>query len=262
MTEQGRGAVVVSRRGAVAILTLNEPKSLNALSPAIKSALEESLPALLTDGEVRAIVVTGEGRGFCAGGDVRAMEERRAVATRERMRRNYRWLVPLITADKPVIAAVNGLTVGAGLSLALTADVVVAARSARFKAGFRGIGAVPDLGVAYALPRAVGMLRAKDLLFSNREIGAEEAQAIGLVSVVAEPEALMDKALAIAEDLAAGPTISFGLTKQLLQRGYHLPLETFLEAEGLAQATAFNSADFAEGVEAFRAKRPPDFHGR
>ena len=145
--------------------------------------------------------------------------------------------------------------------LALTGDLVCAAADAKFKAGFPGIGAVPDLALAYTLPRAVGMIRAKELLFSNREVGAAEAHAMGFVSHVAEPAALMDTAIGLATTLAAGPTIAFGLTKQLLQRAYELPLEGYLEFEGMAQTTAFGSADFAEGVAAFRGKRKAVFEG-
>src|SRR5947209_1370579 len=127
------GSVIVTRQDAVAILTLNEPRSLNALSPAIKAGLEEYLPALLLDPQVRALVITGTGRAFCAGGDIGAMDERASVATCERMRRSHRWLAALLSADKPVITAVNGVAAGAGFSLALTGDIACAARNARFK---------------------------------------------------------------------------------------------------------------------------------
>jgi len=255
-------SVEVRREGAVAVLKLNEPRTMNSFSDGIKAGLETHLPMVLDDAEVRALVITGEGRAFCAGGNIRNMDDRRTFAVRTRMRRHRRWLLPLLNADKPVITAVNGAAAGAGLSLALTGDIIIASREARFKAGFPGLGAAPDLGLAYTLPRIVGMLKAKEILLTNREYSAEEALAIGLVTRVVAPEALMETALSVAAEVARGPTTSLGLTKDLLQRAFALPLEEFLEAEGAAQAIAFGSEDFAEGVAAFKGKRKPAFPGR
>ena len=188
MTGNEHRSVLLRREGAVAVVTLNEPGSLNALSGGIKAGIEETLPALIVDPEIRAIVLTGTGRAFCAGGDIRAMDDRATVSMRRRMQRSYRWLIPLLTADKPVVTAVNGIAAGAGFSLALAGDVVVASTAAAFKPGFPGIGAVPDLSLAWTLPRAVGMLRAKDILLFNREVPAAEARAIdGIVAVVTSP---------------------------------------------------------------------------
>lgn len=258
----GEPAVIVRREGAVAVVVLNEPRSMNALSGAIKDGLAGQIPALVQDDTVRALVITGIGKAFCAGGDIRAMDERGVNQVRARMERSYRWLFPLLSAPKPVVTAINGAAAGAGLSLALAGDIIVAARDARFKAGFPGLGACPDLGVAYTLPRAVGLPRASDILLTNREVSAEEAFAMGLATRLVEPEALMATALEIAQGLAAGPTVSLGFTKRLMRRAYELPLEGFLEQEAMAQAAAFGTEDFAEGVAAFRAKRRPSFSGR
>jgi 2-(1,2-epoxy-1,2-dihydrophenyl)acetyl-CoA isomerase len=262
MSEGAGDSVRVEWTGAVATLILNEPKSMNAMSAGIKAGIETHLPGLLADSGVRAIILTGTGKAFCAGGDIRSMDDRATLSVKTRMTRTYRWLIPLLTADKPIIAAVNGAAAGAGLSLALTADLIVAARDARFKAGFPGIGAVADLGLAYTLPRAIGHQRASDILLTNREVGAEEAHAMGLVARLAEPEALMATAMELAQALAAGPTVSLALTKRLMRRAYELPLEGFLESEAMAQVVAFGSGDFDEGVAAFKAKRKPDFKGR
>jgi len=257
----GDAAVVVERRGAVGLVRLNETKSLNALSPSIKDGFEAALDEFLPDPAVRALVITGTGRAFCAGGDIRAMDDRGTVTMRRRMHGAYRWLVPLLTADKPVITAINGVAAGAGLALAMTGDIVLASSAARFKAGFAGIGAVPDLSLAWMLPQAVGLVRAKAILLENREFGATEALAIGLVTRVTDPEALLDHALATAASLASGPTVTFGVTKQLLRRAHDTPLESFLELEAMAQTVAFGSADFTEGVAAFRGKRRAAFGG-
>jgi 2-(1,2-epoxy-1,2-dihydrophenyl)acetyl-CoA isomerase len=255
-------SVKVVRDGAVAEIVLNEPQSMNALSPGIKAGLEANLPVLLDDPGVRAIILTGTGRAFCAGGDIRAMDDRAPVSVRDRMERSYRWLTPLLNAGKPIVTAINGAAAGAGLSLAMTGDVVIAARDARFKAGFPGLGAAADLGLAYTLTRAVGHVRASDILLTNREVTAEEAFAMGLASRLVEPADLMSTARQVAAGLAAGPTVSLGMTKRLLRRAYDLSLESFLEEEGLAQVLCFNSEDFAEGVAAFKGKRKPDFRGR
>jgi 2-(1,2-epoxy-1,2-dihydrophenyl)acetyl-CoA isomerase len=260
--QTSEASVIVSREGSVATLILNEPKSMNALSGGIKAGIEDHLPDLLTDDSVRAVILTGSGRAFCAGGDIRAMDDRQTVSVRGRMERTYRWLRLLLTADKPIITAVNGAAAGAGLSLALTGDIICASRDAKFKAGFAGIGAAADLGLAYTLPRAVGFQRASEIILTNREVSAEEAHAIGLVTRLAEPGEVMTLAHSIAASLAEGPTMSYALTKRLLRRAYEMPVEGFLEFEGLSQVVAFGSDDFAEGVAAFKGKRKPSFEGR
>lgn len=255
-------SVRVERDGAVATLALNEPKTMNAMSAGIKTGIEDNLPGLLADPQVRAIVITGTGKAFCAGGDIRSMDDRGTLSVKTRMTRTYKWLIPLLTADKPIICAVNGAAAGAGLSLALTGDLILASRDARFKAGFPGLGAAADLGLAYTLPRAIGYQRASDILLTNREVSADEAHAMGLVARLVEPEALMATTMEVARALAAGPTVSLGLTKRLLRRAYELPIEGFLEQEAMSQVVAFGSEDFAEGVAAFKGKRKPDFRGR
>lgn len=254
-------SVAVERLGAVSVIRLNEPQTLNALSPGIKAGLTAAVSSLVGDPETRVIVITGTGRAFCAGGDLRSMDDRRPVAVRRRMQASHEWVLRLLTCEKPVLTAVNGVAAGAGFSIALLGDIAYAAEDARFKAGFPGIGAAPDLALAYTLPRAVGAMRAKEILLTNREIGATEAKTLGLVAQVFAPESLMDEVMALAGRLAEGPSIAFGQTKRLIARSFELPLEAFLEQEAYAQMTAFGSADFAEGVAAFRARRKPEFHG-
>lgn len=259
---EAASSVMVERDDGVGIIRLNEPATLNALSAGIKAGMAAAVADLLPDRSVRAILITGEGRAFCAGGDIRSMNEHQTVAVRRRMQVSHDWLGKLLSCEKPIVTAVNGVAAGAGFSIALVGDVVCAADNARFKAGFPGIGAVPDLAIAYALPRAVGALRAKDILLTNREIPASEALMLGIASRIVPADELQVEALAVAKALAKGPSIAFGLTKRLIARAYELPLEAFLEQEAFAQMTAFGSDDFKEGVAAFQAKRKPEFRGQ
>ncbi len=254
-------AIVLSLHGAVAVLRLNEPKSMNALSGRIKAAFERLVPKLLDDDNVRVLLITGTGKAFCAGGDIRNMGERRPVKVHARMQRTQHWAGRLLLSGKPVVTAVNGAAAGAGLSLAMMGDIILASSEARFKGGFPALGAVPDLGLLYSLPRAIGMPRAKDMLLCNRELSAEEAAAMGLVSRLVGGDRLFDEALAVATGLASGPPVSLGLTKSLLRRTYESGLEAFLESEAVAQAIAFSTEDFGEGVDAFLAKRKATFTG-
>lgn len=254
-------SVVASRDGRVGIIRLSEPKSMNALSGTIKAGLDEHVPGLLKDPDIRCLVITGEGKAFCAGGDIRTMRSREALSVRERVRQGHVWARLLLEHEKPVISAVNGAAAGAGLSLMLMADMVIASDTAIFRAGFPALGAVPDLGLAYTLPRAIGFLKAKELLLTNRQVSPEEAERIGLVNRVVPADKLWDEVMALAHQLAAGPW-SLGLTKTLMRRAYDDTLESFLEGEADAQALAFSSNDFAEGVEAFLGKRKAAFNGQ
>ena len=254
-------AVIVERRGDIAIVRLNQPQSMNALSPAIKDGLIAHMPQLMSDPDVRCVVLTGVGKAFCAGGDITNMAVREAKAVRTRVQRHHDWVRHVLTGEKPVIAAVNGAAAGAGFSVALLCDFVLMADDSYFRAGFPGLGASPDLGLALTLPRAVGMLRAKDLLMTNRRLDPAEAVACGAATRVVPAAQLMDEALALAEQLAAGPATSLGLTKFLLNQAYE-PIEDFLADECMSQAVAFGSAEFDEGVKAFLGKRKPDFRKR
>jgi len=255
-------AVEISRDGPIGILRMNQPESLNAFSQAIKDGLGQGIFEFLADPGVRVIVLTGTGRAFCAGGDLRTMDGLTSVATRARMRATHHWLKPLLDAEKPVVTAVNGLAVGAGLSLALTGDVVCASSKAKFKVGFLAIGAAPDLGLAYTLPRAVGMARAKDLILTNREVEALEALNIGLIARIFDDDVLIERSLEVARAIAEGPPVAVGLAKRLLRQGVDASLEGFLDAEAFAQSVAFTSEDFREGLAAFREKRRARFTGK
>jgi len=257
-------AVKVERHGAVAVLRLDDPSAMNALSPAVKAGMERNVPTLVGDASVRAMVITGTGKAFCAGGDIRAMqavEGRKAPAVRTRMKEAHAWARALLDCDKPVIAAVNGAAVGGGLALALLADLIVASREAYFMSGYSKLGALPDLGLLQTLPWAIGSLRAKEMILLNRRYTADEAVAIGLANRAVAPERLMPEALAMAEEIAAGPGPMLSMSKVMMKRAYEASVEEFFERESIAQGVAFGSAEFNEGVEAFLSKRKPRFNG-
>ncbi len=255
-------AVKLERRGAVAILRLDDPGAMNALSPAVKAGMQRHVPEVLSDPEVRCVVLTGTGKAFCAGGDIRSMQDpvgRAAPAVRTRMQVTHAWARALLDADKPVIAAVNGAAVGGGLALALLADIVIASREAYFMSGYSKLGALPDLGVLQTLPWAIGSLRAKEMILLNRRYTAEEAVAIGLANRAVAPDALMDEALAAAQEIANGPAAMLTMSKVMMKRAYEASVEEFFEREAVGQAIAFGSPEFDEGVKAFLGKRKPVF---
>ncbi|MCP9628880.1 enoyl-CoA hydratase-related protein [Rhodopseudomonas palustris] len=257
----GDDAVIFERRDDVMIVRLNSPASRNALQPAVKHQLETRIPELLADASVRCLVITGTGPSFCAGGDISNMADRGAPQVRRRMQVTHNWAQRLLAAEKPVIAAVNGSAAGAGFSLALLCDIVLMSDQAYFRAAFPGLGAAPDLGLALTLPRAIGAMRAKDILLTNRRVDAAEAQALGIATRVVPADQLLDAAVALAAELAAGPATSLGLTKMLVN-GAFAPIEQFFALEAFAQGVAFGSDEFAEGVAAFLGKRKPDFKAK
>lgn len=243
-------------------LTLHNPRRRNALAAPLREALMRHLEDGLADPACRAIILTGAGGHFCAGGDITAMGRQTPLESRARMMRTSHHLVRLLVeGETPVIAAVEGHAAGAGLSLASACDIVVAARDATFTCSFNRIGLVPDLGAAWTLPRRIGLGPAKLLMFRGRPLGAEEAARLGLVEELADPGRALEQARAIARDIAAVAPLSNAMAKQLLARSQG-SLSDALKAEADAQALLRETEDHREGREAFFAKRPPRFVGR
>ena len=252
--------VEVTRDGAVQTITLNRPDVLNAFNRALHAALRDALKEA-RDPEVRAVVITGAGRGFSAGQDLKEFGETPDVS--DALRESYHPNVLAIRAlEKPVIAAVNGVCAGAGLSLACVCDFRIAADNASFVPGFIGIGLVPDAGGTYFLNRLLGASRAFEWMTSNRRLTAAEAHAWGLVSEVVEADALPARAAEVAAFYAALPTRGVGMTKRLFDHADGATLEEQLEFEAQLQAAATKTEDFQEGVAAFLEKREPRFTGR
>ncbi len=252
--------VEVTRDGAVQTITLNRPDVLNAFNRALHAALRDALKEA-RDPEVRAVVLTGAGRGFCAGQDLTEFGEAPDIAAA--LRETYHPNVLAIRAlEKPVIAAVNGVCAGAGVSLACVCDIRLAADSAAFVPGFVGIGLVPDSGGTYFVHRLLGASRAFEWMSSNRRLTAAEAHAWGLVSEVVEADALPARTAELAAFYAALPTRAIGMTKRLFDHADTATLEEQLELEAQLQTAASGTEDFREGVAAFLEKRPPSFSGR
>ncbi|HLE59391.1 MAG TPA: enoyl-CoA hydratase-related protein [Candidatus Limnocylindria bacterium] len=244
----------------VATVTLNRPETLNALNATMRRELLAALKVVAHDADVRAVVLTGEGRGFCSGADLRGgTEERqfRRVVTDE-----YNPLVRAIRdLPKPVLAAVNGVAAGAGASLALACDLVYAAEEARFLQAFVRIGLVPDSGSTRTLVRALGRHRAARLIFSGDPMSAAEAHAAGLVARVVPLGELGATVHAEAARLAAAPTRAIGLAKRLINHAEDASLDDSLASEAALQELAGRTDDHAEGVAAFAEKREPRFVG-
>ena len=247
----------------VATITLDRAQARNALSTAMKEGLTELVPRLAADASVRALVLTGAGGAFCAGGDIRGMAESREGATietwRERMRGYHPLLRALVELDKPLVAAVDGPAFGAGFSLALMADFVVASPRARFCLSFMKVGLVPDFAAMYTLPRVVGVQRAKELMLSAREVDAAEAQRLGLVMEVVPGDALLRRAQELARSFTGASALAAALIKREVGMALATDLPTLLGREADQQAMCFETAYQAEAVRRFLAKQPAMF---
>jgi 2-(1,2-epoxy-1,2-dihydrophenyl)acetyl-CoA isomerase len=256
------GGLGVEVDGAVATLTLDRPEALNALTVAVKVSLREALDRIAADRTVRVVILTGAGRAFCAGQDLAERADPDAATLDAELRDRYNPIIrTLRTMDQPVIAAVNGVAAGAGASLAFACDLRIAAEDARFVLAFGRIGLVPDSGATWFLPRLVGAARAAELALLGDVVPADEALRIGLVHRVVPAGALMAEAQAMAERLAASAPTAIALTKAALDRSWAVDLDGALADEARMQGVAGATADHAEGLTAFREKRPPRFTG-
>lgn len=257
------------RRGSVALVTLDRPEARNAYSEAMVESLVGAVNEADADPEVRCLVLTGAGRAFSAGGDLKRMRDKAGMFEGGPigLKRGYEAHIQTIPRrfsrlDKPVLAAVNGPAIGAGLDLACMADIRIASSAARFGSTFVKVGLVPGDGGAYLLARTLGLPRALDLMLTGRTIDAAEAERIGLVQRVVAPDRLLEETLAYAESIAANAPLAVQLTKRATYRSFEGGLEAALELAASYQGMAQNTEDHFEAVDAMLEKRSPRFNGR
>lgn len=245
----------------IATLTLNRPDAMNATTDEMYQELQDLIPKIAADRDVACVILTGAGRGFCAGADLKA---RKDDATPLERRARHRWILkdilePLYRLEKPIIAAVNGAAAGAGFNIALACDFIIASDKASFIQAFARVGLVPDLGGLYLLGRVIGINKAKELCFTARKVSAEEAQSLGIVNHVVPHDSLLDEARAIATKITAASPTAIAMTKSLLDKSTNSTIDQMLEYESYAQTIAYLTPEYEEGVQAFREKRAPDF---
>ena len=258
------------RSDGTAVVTLNRPESLNAMSGDLQRLLAETLTQAAADRTVRCVVLTGAGRAFCAGGDTGGMaggtQERADRHGAEDIRRSFRGaqrvVLGLHRLEVPTIAMVNGDAVGAGFDLALVCDLRTMAETARFMVAYRRIGLIPGWGGAWLYPRRMGLTRAAEYMFTGDFISAAEAQQYGVVNRVAPAAELEATTMELAARIASGPPISLRLMKQLLYKGLQVDLETAMQMAATGSSITLSSEDHREGVAAMREKRPAEFRGR
>lgn len=258
-------AIEFAIENQVAWITLNRPDARNALNDAMREEMFAVLADARTNPDIRAVVITGAGKGFCTGADLsgRGGGPTGPGAAREMMRTRSQRLIRMVwELEKPVIAAVNGVAAGLGAHLAFASDLVIAATDARFIEVFVRRGIAVDAGGAFLLPRLIGLAKAKELVFFGEDLSAEDALRIGLINRVAAPDQLRQVTREWAEKLAQGPTYAIGMSKHLLNRSLQSDLDTAFEEEAFAQCLVTQSEDTKEGMRAFMEKRQPKFTGR
>ncbi len=253
--------VQVETRANIRVLKLNQPERRNALSLELRAELIDAVEAALADSEIRALVLTGNGGVFCAGGDLSSMRGATSYSGRERLRRLHKLARLLTDGGKPVVAAVEGYAYGAGLSLALLCDQVVASETAQFCASFTRVGLMADLAALWSVPQRVNAGWTRRILMLAEEVDAATAGRIGLVDEVAPGGAALDRALELAARFAVGAPVAMAMTKHALARGPQ-PLQPLLDMEADLQGVLFGTEDLAEGCDAFLGKRKPVFKGR
>lgn len=263
-TDAKHELVLIRREGGVAWLTLNRPDAANSIDAPLAAAFRAAITELNNDASVRALVLAGAGKMFCAGGDLQrfAKETTKAAAYVDALIRDlHAGLEMLETFRAPVISAVHGAAAGAGMGIALTADLVIAADNSRFVMAYTRAGLTPDGGSSWVLPHLVGLRKALELTLLNRTLSAQEALQFGMITEVTPEANLNARVSEIARELAQGPTGAFVTARRLLRHAHHNDYASHLRDEAAAIVNAFGTKDGLEGVRAFRERRPPSFDG-
>lgn len=256
-------SIITNINNGVATLTLNRPEVFNSFNREMALLLQKELDAFGENPEIRAILITGSGKAFCAGQDLKEVTTPSLhPGFKKILEEHYNPIIERIRAiNKPIIAAVNGVAAGAGANIALACDIVVASEKASFIQAFSKIGLVPDSGGSFYLPRLIGFQRASALMLLGDKVAAQQARELGMVYKVFEPATFQQQALDLAQEMAQMPTKALGLTKQLLNASFNNTLDQQLTLESTLQIQAANSNDYKEGVTAFVEKRKPNFKG-
>ncbi len=254
--------IILTKVDNIATITFNRPNSANGINPTLAREFAEAALDCDKDESIRCVILNANGKLFCAGGDLKAVggDPSKAAAKIKSMADNlHRATSSLARMEKPFIVAVNGMAAGAGFSIAITGDFVIAAESAKFTMAYTAAGLSPDGSSTYYLPRLIGMRKAMDLMITNRRLTAQEAENWGLINQVVPDEELQTTTMALAQKLAKGPTDAFGVVKKLLLCSFDNSLETQMELEGRAISKRAGAANGQEGVQAFLEKRKPNF---
>lgn len=257
-------SIILTKEDGVAVIRMNNPKAMNALEDELSAELLSAYQDVAADPEIGAVILTGAEKAFCAGGDLKKLSKgfESTEAGYDYMKSFRTMVTTFMNMPKPTIAAVNGFAVGAGFCIAMQADIILASDKAKFGMAFANVGLIPDLAGLYTLPRLVGLQRAKELVFTGRTIGADEAKDMGIVNQVVPHEELMGEAMKLAKRLAAGPRVAHRMAKNVMNDSVNMTLEQLLDLEPHAQAICFQSEDHKIGVRAFFSKEKPAFVGR
>ncbi|KAB2338582.1 enoyl-CoA hydratase [Cytobacillus depressus] len=262
MQNQENDHLLVENNAGVMNLILNRPDRLNAFSPEMISGLKDAINRAKNDETIRVVTISGAGRAFSAGGDVRRMGKGTSLGTYEHLGHLNELILAMNELEKPIIAAVHGYAAGAGFNLALASDIILAAEESQFILSFSKVGLISDGGGLYFLPRLIGPYRAKELFFSAEPITVEKAHSIGIVNHIYSKDEFRERVSEYAIKLASGPSISYGFIKKLANQSLTSTLHEILEQERITQATMITTEDHHEGIQAFREKRLPNFNGK